>query len=179
MKTQSVLTKYQRILGGLLKIDPSKISFLINDTAGKRPTDYTPIELIKYLEPEKDENGEKTGELIDASYWRNWSEGAYKIMAGKEVLSEFKLYKMPHCCAILVSCNAFVSPKFRNMGIGTVLNTFRQDIGRLLGYSTLMCTDIDQNTHQRQLLQTNGWKDIYSVRNKRTNNMVHVSVINL
>ena len=65
------------------------------------------------------------------------------------------------------------------MRIGTILNQLRQDIGRLLGYSSIICTDIQQNTNQRKLLETNGWKDIHSVINKRTNNRVYLSVINI
>ena len=55
------------------------------------------------------------------------------------------------------------------------MNTFRQDIARTLGYSSLMCTDIEQNVNQRKLLKTNGWKDIHSVINKRTKNHVYIS----
>ncbi len=94
-------------------------------------------------------------------------------------ISTFKLYEMPHCCAIMISCNVDVKEKYRNKGIGTILNKFRQEIGLLLGYSLLLCTDIEQNTHQRRLLKNNGWKDIYNVLNKRTGNNVFISVINL
>lgn len=79
----------------------------------------------------------------------------------------------------MVSCNALVKEKYRGKRIGTILNQLRQDIGRLLGYSAIICTDIDKNTPQRKLLATNGWKDVYSVLNKRTKNLVHLAVINL
>jgi len=45
--------------------------------------------------------------------------------------------------------------------------------------ATLFVTDIEKNIHQRQLLATNNWKDIYSVINKRTENKVFISVIDL
>ena len=86
---------------------------------------------------------------------------------------------MPHCCAFMVSCNVNVTEKYRGMRIGTILNQFRQDIGRVLNYSSILCTDIEQNTHQRKLLKTNGWKDIHDVVNKRTKNRVYISVINI
>jgi hypothetical protein len=80
---------------------------------------------------------------------------------------------MPHCCAFMISCNVYVSASYRNKRIGTTLNSLRQDIGRVLGFTSILCTDIEKNIHQRQLLKTNGWKDIHSVINKRTNNQVY------
>lgn len=170
MKTEAVLKKYTKIIFSILQCEPKDIVFLV---------DNREIKEIKYLEPEKDKDGNVTGKQNEQAYWREWSEGKYKVMIKNKKLSTFELYKMPHCCAILVSCQAFVAEEFRNKRIGTVLNDFRQDIGRLLGYSLLFCTDIEQNKHQRKLLKTNGWKDIYDVVNKRTKNRVYLSVINL
>jgi hypothetical protein len=170
MKTKELLDKYQKILGGLLKTKPEDIRFLI----GKNE-----IKELEYFQPEKDSEGNETGNQIRHTTWQNWSEGVYSVYLKEQKISSFELYKMPHCCAILVSCKALVQPAFRHKRVGTTLNTMRQDIGRILGYSTLMCTDISQNTHQRQLLATNGWKDIYEVKNKRTGNTVFISVINL
>jgi len=102
-----------------------------------------------------------------------------QIDGKKHIISTFKTYEMPHCCAIMISCNVEVKEKYRNKGIGTILNKFRQEIGKLLGYSLLLCTDIEQNIHQRKLLKNNGWKDVYNIVNKRTNNKVFISVIEL
>lgn len=175
MKTQAVLEKYQKVIGGLLKIDPKRIGFFVGNNE---------IKEIEYFEPEKDDKGNETGKQIRRTYWNGWSEGDYtvKIIGSKESftkLATFELYKLPHCCAILVSCKAWVNEQYRGKRVGTLLNNFRQDIGRLLGYSTLMCTDIESNIHQRQLLKTNNWRDIYSVINKRTKNRVFISVIDL
>ncbi len=170
MKTKEVLDKYKKIISGLLDCDPSLITFFINKEEVKE---------IEYFEPEKNDAGQETGNQIRYTRWLDWSEGRYTVMLEKQVLSTFELYKMPHCCAILVSCKAFVGEKFRNKRVGTVMNNFRQDIGKLLGYSLLFCTDIEQNENQRKLLKTNGLKDIYRVINKRTNNIVYLSVINL
>jgi predicted nucleic-acid-binding Zn-ribbon protein len=170
MKTQQMLKKYQIILSGILKCNPEEIKFFINKEE---------IKEIEYFEPEKDNQGNETGVQIRYTRWNNWSEGSYRVELKKKIISTFELYKMPHCCAILVSCKALVYTEFRNKKIGTIMNSFRQDIARILGYSSLFCTDIESNTYQRQLLKTNGWKDIYSVVNKRTNNRVYLSIINL
>lgn len=170
MKTKELLDKYCKLIAGLLEVKPSEVSFFVGDNE---------IKEIEYFEPEKDDEGNETGQQIRHTRWNAWSEGSYKVLIGKATLSTFELYKMPHCCAIIVSCKAFVAPQFRGKRVGTLLNSFRQDIGRALGYSLMMCTDIEQNEHQRKLLKTNGWKDIYDITNKRTGNRVYISVINL
>ncbi len=177
MKTKALLDKYIKILAPIIGCKESDLLFMIGNKK---------IEEIEYFEPEKDDKGEETGVKIRYTRWNDWSEGTYRLLRKnndtnefKEEITSFELYKMPHCCAILVSCKSLISSKYRNKRIGTIMNTFRQDIGRLLGYSLLFCTDIEKNVHQRQLLATNGWKDIYEVKNKRTQNKVFLSVINL
>lgn len=112
----------------------------------------------------------------------NWSLGNYSIVinnGSRTVVSTFKLYQLPHCCAFMVSCDSIVCEKYRGRGIGTILNSLRKDIGKALGYSAIICTDIEQNVNQRKLLATNGWKDIHSIINKRTNNKVYLSAVNI
>jgi len=161
MKTLEVLDKYKKILSPILQVNSEDISFWV---------DYMLIGKITY--------DKKNDEFV-----KNWNLGTYEVKVkinDKYVqVSTFKLYQLPHCCAFMVSCNALVMPEFRGKRIGTILNSLRQDIGRLLGYSAILCTDIEQNNNQRKLLKTNGWKDIYSLVNKRTNNRVYISVINI
>ena len=170
MKTKELLDKYQKIISSVLNCKSEEIKFTVANIE---------IAEIEYFEPEKDENMEETGIQIRHTFWKNWSEGSYKVFQNDKLISSFELYKLPHCCAILVSCKSFVKEEFRGKRIGTIMNSFRQDVGRVLGYSSLMCTDIEQNKHQRQLLKTNGWTDIHSVINKRTKNHVYLSIINL
>lgn len=169
MKTLEVLDKYRKIVGGLLKVDPEKIKFYSNKDLAK-PNNFSEIGELVWDKPE-DEGGEQNP--------ISWSLGDYKITIDGKMLSTWKLYQLPHCCAIMVSCNVQVTNEFRGKRVGTVFNQLRQDIGRLLGYSCVMCTDIAQNTNQRKLLKTNGWKDIHEVKNKRTGNTVFISVINI
>ncbi len=197
MKTKELLDKYKKILCPILECEDGDLRFFIGNSTvdpghlnpGNRYL-YTldqllekgtvkEIKELEYFEPEKDEKGEETEVMIRFTRWNDWSEGKFTVICKNKVVSSFELYKLPHCCAILVSCKAFVYEEFRNKRIGTVLNDLRQDIGRLLGYSSLLCTDIEKNEYQRKLLKTNGWKDIYNVINKRTNNRVYISVINL
>lgn len=166
MKTEALVDKYQKLVAGLIKgANPKEITFLVQE----------------YGEGDFQEIGAqyKFSEYKPDLSTRDWCHGCYRAMFRKDVLSTFKLYQMPHCCGILVSCNALVSIPWRNMRIGTVLNNLRQDIGRALGYTVILCTDIETNAPQRRLLATNGWKDILDFKNRRTGNKVYLAYISL
>jgi len=161
MKTGEVIDKYKKIISGILKCNPEDIKFYVNDSNEEIGTiDYKKNDIIQH-----------------------WKLGDYKVIQQIEetqhVISTWNLYQLQHCCAFMVSCNVKVQENYRNKRIGTILNQLRQDLGRLLGYSSIICTDIEQNTNQRKLLATNGWKDIHSVVNKRTNNRVYLTVVNI
>lgn len=162
MKTKSVLDKYKKLVAGLLEVKADNVDFWI------RKTDITPVPAW-----------EKIGDSIPSRKLMNFAIGEYRMTVRDREASTWKLYQMPHCCGIIVSCNVHVVVDFRNKRLGSLLNTFRQELGRLLGYSCMMCTDIETNDHQRRILATNGWKDVHNVINKRTNNRIYISVINL
>jgi hypothetical protein len=161
MKTLEVLDKYKKIISGILNCKPEEIKFYTNNSNEEIGTiDFDKNKISK-----------------------NWELGYYKVIQQVEdkqiLISDWKLYQLQHCCAFMVSCNVRVKDEYRNKRIGTILNQCRQDIGRLLGYSAILCTDIEQNQNQRKLLKTNGWKDVFSIINKRTNNRVYLTVINI
>lgn len=175
MKTKELLDKYRRSIVGLLgdkSIEPKDVKFFVRKQVydGKSKSNKYIDQEIGELDYEKPKEWEQI---------QDWMQGDYTVKLKNNTMASFKLYAMPHCCAIIISCNAFVAPDFRNKRIGSTMNHLRQDIGRALGYSTLMCTDIDSNICQRKLLKTNGWTDVHNVINKRTQNRVYISVINL
>lgn len=163
MKTSAVLLKYTRLLYGLLPEGRGRLSFqILDEKNGNKWVEIgTPIERDK---PE---------------FTHGWRIGSYLIKWGDISVAQWELYQMPHCCGICVSTKAEVNPTYRSRGIGTLLNNLRQDIARMLGYSLLLCTDIDKNTHQTQLLDTNGWRKVHTFVNRRTNNSVSIHVIGL
>lgn len=118
-------------------------------------------------------------ETYKVSYSEKLSTGVYSLKFNKKVIATFELHPMINCCGICVSTKAFVYPKFRNKGLGRLLNSIRIDIARKEGYSLLLCTDIEDNTNQRKILKANGWRDLTSFVNRRTGNKVYISVINL
>lgn len=121
----------------------------------------------------------------ETSVAEKFAAGKYQLRIGDTsdkkgvVVASFQLVPMINCCGILVSTSSFVEKQFRGLGLGTILNSLRVDIARELGYSVLMCTDIESNSAQRKILKSNGWTDIYKFVNKRTSNTVFISVINL
>lgn len=115
------------------------------------------------------------------SFSEKFMTGKYSLEVGEEkkVAATFELIPMINCCGIVVSTRAEVTDEFRNKGLGTVLNSFRIDAARELGYGVLMCTDIISNTPQQAILKRNGWKMIHDFVNPRTKNRVGIHIINL
>jgi hypothetical protein len=178
-RTLALVDKYQKLIGGLLGIEPRLIRFFVKAGANNKE-----MEIGLEYQPDEDKK--------DWIEFQSWCEGDFVVKrmddaASKShpanywdlVISTFKLYRMPHCCGIVVSCNANVRETYRHKRVGTVLNNLRQDIARMLGYTVMLCTDIAQNEHQRRLLKTNGWKDVLDFKNRRTGNTVILSYIGL
>lgn len=178
METKSVLDKYKKLIAGLLDGKEKDVKFwnevLINLSTPQVRYEWAEIGELYYIKPDWEDE-----EHRDLQHQAQWLLGKYRVTYRGEEVSTWKLYQMPHCCGIMVSCNVNITENFRHKRIGTTLNILRQDIGRLLGYSCILCTDIEQNKYQRRILATNGWKDIHNVVNKRTQNRIYISVINL
>ena len=93
-----------------------------------------------------------------------------------EIISTFKLVQMIGCCGICVSTGVYVHNEYRNKGVNTILNNFRIDIAKELGYGLLLCTDVSNNTAEVKTLDKNGWKHIYNFKNPRTQNNINISI---
>lgn len=91
-------------------------------------------------------------------------------------VTSFGLYEFPSCCAFCVSTQAHVEGRYRKAGVNTRSNQLRQDIARYHGYSAIICTDVNHNVAERKTLAKNQWTDIYQILNKRTGNIVNISV---
>ena len=92
------------------------------------------------------------------------------------VISQFKLIQMPGCCGICISTGTYVHSEFRGKGVNSLLNNFRIDIAKHLGYGLLMCTDLKSNISQMKTLDKNGWKHIHEFKNPRTGNILNVTI---
>lgn len=101
------------------------------------------------------------------------------LLLDKRIISSFSLQQLPGCCGICVSFHNNIDPKFRGNGLNVILNNFRIELARYLGYTILMCTDVHNNIPQKKTLIKNGWQDIFRFRNKRTDNLVDISIVQL
>jgi GNAT superfamily N-acetyltransferase len=97
-------------------------------------------------------------------------------LKGNTNVGYFKLLQMPGCCGICISTGVIVYLSYQNKGVNTLLNNFRIDIAKNLGYGILLCTDVKNNTPQAKTLDKNGWKHIYTFQNPRTTNVLNISV---
>ena len=92
------------------------------------------------------------------------------------LISTFRLLQMVGCCGICISTGTYVHPDFRGKGVNIILNNFRIDIAKHLGYGLLMCTDLKSNTPQMKTLDKNGWKHIHEFQNPRTGNILNITI---
>ena len=92
------------------------------------------------------------------------------------VISKFELVQMPGCCGVCISTGTYVNPEFRGKGVNSLLNNFRIDIAKDLGYGLLICTDLKSNTPQMKTLDKNGWKHIHEFKNPRTGNILNITI---
>ncbi len=126
------------------------------------------------------------GQPIEIKRWRVESfmsktheEGSWEIWIDKQIIAGFKLVCMPGCCGIVVSTGAYVAAHQQGKGLGTLLNQMRVQIAWQLGYTVMICTDVEGNEPQRVILRTNGWDNIWYFTNRRTQNVVNVDMIDL
>ena len=117
------------------------------------------------------------GDCISANWM--FHEGTYRLYGFGNLIASFQLTQLPGCCAYVVSTGSYISVPYRKRGLGTILNNFRIDIAKHLGYTAIICTDLDNNVPQRKILEKNGWKDVHSLTNKRTDNFLHLTIKDL
>lgn len=91
----------------------------------------------------------------------------------------FRLYQLPGCCGVCVSSGANIAERFRGKKLNIILNKFRMDLARHMGYSSMLCSDVTTNIATKKTLQKNGWKDVFQFKNNRTNNTVDISIVSL
>jgi hypothetical protein len=101
----------------------------------------------------------------------------YTVFDNDEFIGTFNLQQLPGCCGVCVSFWARTADGQKRKGYGTALNAYRKELAKKMGYTVLMCTDVDRNVPQRKILEKNGWKTLQSFTNKRTGNKVNISTV--
>lgn len=109
-----------------------------------------------------------------------YEEGLFFIVkSGNIEIAKFILCQLRGCCGICISSGEYVSSPYRKRGVGTVLGKLRKEIARCRGYTVLLCTDVVDNLPQRKILNHHEWLNVFRFRNKRTHNLVDISVVPL
>jgi len=93
-------------------------------------------------------------------------------------VARFRLAEMPGCCGIVISTGAQTDERFRQRGIGAALNRFRIAIAKAIGYTTMVCTAVDDGITEK-ILAKNSWQKSLSFKNRRTNNPITLYSISL
>jgi hypothetical protein len=122
----------------------------------------TPEDLISYVKYN-----------TNAYYQLTLSKSRFIAKMEHKSIAAFRLAEMPGCCGVVISTGAWTDPKFQKRGIGTALNKFRMAIAKAIGYSTMMCTAVDDGITEK-ILGRNGWTKTGTFVNRRTNNKVSV-----
>jgi len=83
--------------------------------------------------------------------------------------------EMPSCCGIVIASSFYVTGEhYFNESLWSILDRIAENMGYLLGYSSVFITDIDDNITHVNSLDKNNWTQVRSVVNSRTGNNIIV-----
>jgi hypothetical protein len=141
------------------------------------------VDLLSELNPEKllyYVKHHNTAHHLDAAYHLILHREGGFIQKKKDrvVVAYFRLVEMTGCCGVVISTGARTEEKFQRRGIGTALNKFRIAIAKAIGYTTMICTAVDDGVTEK-ILTKNGWQKILSFKNRRTNHPISMYSIML
>ena len=88
----------------------------------------------------------------------------------------WEMSQLPGCCMYLTCFHMYITDKYRGKGLGTLLQSMKEEIARYLGYTFLICTVTDNNESQKKVLEKTGWKMIHQEENKRSCNIVNMYI---
>lgn len=96
----------------------------------------------------------------------------------EDVISVFTLQEMPGCCGICINMRSIhmVMPLFRDKNVSHILDFFVRNIARCMGYTIMLRTTVSDSITNEWFSE---WENIYSFTNKKTNNVVNISAIQI
>jgi len=126
-------------------------------------------------------------EPVGDSVWfsNKISDGKYRLVIREyggvpcTVVATWEMYQMRNCRGICISTAATVTEKFRNIGLGKILNLLRIDLAKTARYNLLLCTDCLNNEPQQKILDANGWQCINEFKDPRTGNKLGIHTFDL
>ncbi len=76
--------------------------------------------------------------------------------AGSNFLCTFQVKDLPG--KVLLSFDMHVDTNYRNMGVATAVQQFKDELCKYLGYKTMLCFVRKDNAPQIRVLSKTGWK---------------------
>jgi hypothetical protein len=90
------------------------------------------------------------------------------------LVGRFMLAEMVGCCAIVLSTETSVMPRYANKGMAQYMLRMKEYIAGLCGYSMLIATVISINEQEIHILEKFDWIRHTAVYNRRTGNTILV-----
>jgi hypothetical protein len=154
--------------------------------------------IYDYLESVKDSIGLKHKLIKDSIIFKPGYSGRAHFMSGEfgmeykykyissgsdiVILYRFFMDELPNTCSTVVVHGTEVSNTFQRLGIGTLLQSMKEDLAIMTGYTKMMACDIIRNeyqdsdhvNHNIDLLLESGYAMIDEHKNERTENTLGV-----
>jgi hypothetical protein len=107
--------------------------------------------------------------------------GSFRVIRKGEkpengAVTSFYMSPFPGCCALAISTGANVSENYRRRGVNKAANQLRQALAGVTGYTGVVATEVIKNETSIRMLKSNGFKPLYQLKNKRTNNLVDLMI---
>jgi hypothetical protein len=88
--------------------------------------------------------------------------------------SEFTLTQMINCCGIVVSTRTEVGKSYRRKGVSGKFQIIKEQVSKLLGYSMMLSTVLENNEAEIKSIESAGWKCVDKFKNSRTQNKIRI-----
>ncbi len=85
---------------------------------------------------------------------------------GRDAIGEFYLSDLPGNAEVGVSHGTYIHELHRGRGIGQQQHADRLAEATKLGYLALVCTVNSSNLAEKHILSKNGWKSVWTFKNK-------------
>lgn len=109
------------------------------------------------------------------------SYDTYNILdkSKKNKIGRVSLKQLDGCCGVALMYNLHIYDDFKSLGFGKKAVEIIIKYAKQADYSTLICTDVANNTPMIKLLKDLNFNHVYNFTNTKTGNSVNLSVLDL
>lgn len=99
-----------------------------------------------------------------------------RVITSERTICSFKIGTLYTCCGIAVASNFNINYPYNNHDLYKFFNKLKEDLCKVWGYSTILCTERDHNKVHKKLMKRNKYKIINSFTNIRTENKINIFI---